>query len=276
MGKRLACEIGDQFGYWTVIDNIPEVRNTHRYVKVKCKCGVEDWRALSDLVSGKTTGCKSCKARERSIKISIGDRYKHWTVIDGPKTTEYQSIEWLVQCDCGNTRWIQPSELINPNYCFQCSKCAQKERGQKERIQNGGINNLTLTRFTKLQKSAKNRGYEFSITIPYLWDLFQEQKQCCAITGDYIANIEDASLDRIDSNKGYVVGNVQWVTKQANLSKHVMSMEQLYEFCKKVLNHANQQPSGGLTSTEGSETNGWNSNREYNTNTSAEYPEISG
>lgn len=35
-----------------------------------------------------------------------------------------------------------------------------------------------------------------------------------------------------------------------------MTMEELYDFCKKVLNHANQQPSQGLTTLEGSETNG--------------------
>ena len=34
-----------------------------------------------------------------------------------------------------------------------------------------------------------------------------------------------------------------------------MTMKQLYEFCKKVLNHANQQPSLQLTQQEGSETN---------------------
>jgi hypothetical protein len=38
-----------------------------------------------------------------------------------------------------------------------------------------------------------------------------------------------------------------------------MTMSELYEFCKKVLNHANQQPSTPLTKCEGSETNSWNS-----------------
>lgn len=46
-----------------------------------------------------------------------------------------------------------------------------------------------------------------------------------------------------------------WVTYQANVSKHTMTMEQLYEFCRKVLNYANQQPSQPLTKLEGSETN---------------------
>lgn len=73
--------------------------------------------------------------------------------------------------------------------------------------------------------------------------MFQKQNQICAITGDRIENIEDASLDRIDSSKGYIEGNVQWVTYRANVSKHTMSMNELYEFCKKVLNYANQQPS---------------------------------
>lgn len=114
---------------------------------------------------------------------------------------------------------------------------------------------MTLTRYTKLQLSAKKRNIEFNISLEYLWNLFESQQQICAITGDYIPNIEEASLDRIDSSKGYIEGNVQWVTQQANLSKHVMTMEQLYEFCKKVLNHANQQPSTPLTKCEGSETN---------------------
>lgn len=34
--------------------------------KVKCKCGKEEDKCLSDLRSGRTTGCRSCKARERS------------------------------------------------------------------------------------------------------------------------------------------------------------------------------------------------------------------
>ena len=65
----------------------------------------------------------------------------------------------------------------------------------------------------------------------------------------------NVSIDRIDSSKDYVEGNLQWTTYIANVSKHTMTMEQLYDFCKKVLNHANQQPSTPLTKCEGSETN---------------------
>lgn len=58
-----------------------------------------------------------------------------------------------------------------------------------------------------------------------------------------ICNLHNSKLSRM-------------VTYQANVSKHTMTMEQLYEFCNKVINHANQQPSASLTTCEGSETNG--------------------
>ena len=223
--------------------------------EIMWKCGKEDYRCLSDLNNGRATGCKSCKARERSRGIKIGDTYKSWTVIGGPTTSSYQSIRWLCQCKCGNQRWIQGNELTNPNRCFECHACAGKTRKEAFTLKNGRVGELTLTRYKKLQKSAEIRGIPFEVSIEYLWNLFELQQHQCAITGDTINHLKDASLDRIDSVKGYIVGNVQWTTIQANLSKHTLSMQQLYDFCKKVLNHANQQPSTGLTTCEGSETN---------------------
>lgn len=257
--KKLDCEIGDKFGYWTVIDNTKIVKNGHTYVSVQCKCGKEQEVCLSDLNNARTTGCRSCKARDRSRKINIGDKYKHWTVISGPRTSDHNCIEWLVQCDCKESeRWIQGNELTDQNKCFECQKCAAKSRGTKQAESNGKVGDLTLTRFTKLKNSAEKRGILFEVSIEFLWNLFKSQGQICAITGDYIESIENASLDRIDSSKDYIEDNVQWVTYQANVSKHIMTMPQLYEFCKKVLNHANQHPSKDLTTLEGSETNSWN------------------
>jgi hypothetical protein len=43
-----------------------------------------------------------------------------------------------------------------------------------------------------------------------------------------------ASLDRIDSKKGYVRGNVRWVSRAINLMKNDMSDESLNEFLKLI------------------------------------------
>lgn len=227
-------KVGDKFGDWTVINTDIPSRNKARYIQ--CQCGAVNEINASALRNGKSSSCKSC------------------SVIDGPiyrNSTAY----YKVRCDCGTEAYKLPIELLYENRDFQCEKCAQRERALQTTLTNGRVGDLTLTEHTRLRRLAEKRGYAFEVSIEYLWNLFQEQKQICAITGDYIPNIKEASLDRIDSSKGYIKGNVQWVTYQANVSKHTMTMEQLYEFCRKVLNYANQQPSQPLTKLEGSETN---------------------
>lgn len=253
--KKLNCKLGDTFGNWTVIDNNTFVKNKHTYVKVQCKCGKIEDKCLSDLVNGRTKSCKSCAARSRGIPVKIGDKYKSWTVIGGPKLFNGTHIKYEVQCECGTTKWVQANELTDPTRNFKCAKCAAKERGAAQAERNGKIGELTLTRFTKLRRSAEKRNIEFSVSLEYLSNLYESQNHICAITGKQINSIKEASLDRINSSIGYIEGNVQWTTCQANLSKHAMTMEELYQFCKDVLNYANQQPSQPLTKLEGSETN---------------------
>ena len=37
--RKLKCEIGDKFGYWSVVNNTPVVKSGHSYVLAQCKCG---------------------------------------------------------------------------------------------------------------------------------------------------------------------------------------------------------------------------------------------
>lgn len=252
--RKREINIGDVFGDWTVIDLNCESRNKARYVKCRCKCGVEKEVILSGLLHNKTTCCKSC-ARRKSTKIfKKGDKFKFWTIIGGP-IYRNSAAYYKVKCECGNEAYKLPVELLYPNRDFCCEQCAHRKAMYDLTINNGRIGDLTKTEYTRLKRSADIRNIPFNVTIEYLWNLFLKQDKKCAITGDSIDTINNASLDRIDSTKGYIESNVQWVTKQANLSKHIMSMDQLYDFCKKVLQHANQQPSQSLTRLKGSETN---------------------
>ncbi len=245
--KRLQCKIGDRFGYWTVIDNTPTTKHGHTHVKVQCKCGKIQESDLNALKRGKATGCRSCKAQDRKIPIKIGEIYKDWKVIYGPKVSKHQNVQWKVSCNCCGitTRWIQGNELVNPNKCFCCQKCASKNMFRRTTKERGRIGDLNKTQYTRLQRLAETRNIKFNLSIKYLWNLFILQKRKCALTGDSIENIREASLDRINSDLGYLERNVQWTTKQANISKHTMSQKDLITFCEKVINHANQQPSQG-------------------------------
>lgn len=62
----------------------------------------------------------------------------------------------------------------------------------------------------------------------YLWKLFLKQNGKCALSGLGISfggligekrSSTTASLDRINSTKGYIKGNVQWVHKHINKMK---------------------------------------------------------
>jgi hypothetical protein len=46
-----------------------------------------------------------------------------------------------------------------------------------------------------------------------------------------------ASLDRINSDEGYIKGNVQWVHKDINIMKNIYSSKYFIEMCKKVANN---------------------------------------
>ena len=43
-----------------------------------------------------------------------------------------------------------------------------------------------------------------------------------------------ASLDRIDSNLGYVKGNVQWVHKHINVMKNIFNQDMFIFLCNQV------------------------------------------
>lgn len=82
---------------------------------------------------------------------------------------------------------------------------------------------------------ARKRGHECNITKEYLKHIWEEQKYKCAYTGINLIlpnyhSVNDplrtASLDRIDSSKGYIEGNVQFVSIAINMMKHSMSDEQ--------------------------------------------------
>ena len=74
-----------------------------------------------------------------------------------------------------------------------------------------------------------------------MWRLFLIQKRKCALTnkilnfGKRSRSVQcTASLDRIDSKKGYENGNVQWVHKDINKIKWDYDQDYFIEMCKLV------------------------------------------
>ena len=102
----------------------------------------------------------------------------------------------------------------------------------------GVINSST---FNQIKGSAKARALEFNLTKEYLNDLFESQKGLCVFSGIELTfgSVDDkstttASLDRIDNDKGYIKGNVQWVHKEINLMRGQMTIENFLKACELI------------------------------------------
>jgi len=53
-------------------------------------------------------------------------------------------------------------------------------------------------------------------------------------SGDF--NDINASLDRIDNSKGYIIDNVQFVHKDINIMRGTLSMERFTDLCNLISN----------------------------------------
>ena len=92
-----------------------------------------------------------------------------------------------------------------------------------------------ISRFKNLCTHARKRTKYFSLVNSDLSDLWEKQDGRCAYTKLPLlatANqFNTISLDRVDSSKGYVVGNIQLVCAAINKMKQEYTEEVFFLFC---------------------------------------------
>ena len=180
---------------------------------------------------------------------NIGTKFGEWIVVDNniqsKKSVQYGKYV-AVQCVCGFIKEVRLSTLCRGE-STQCQKCIAKKRSKNYFK---GVGDLSQSFFYHIQKSAISRNIEFDITAEYLWELFLNQKRVCALSGLDLCfytsykekTRQTASVDRIDSSKGYIKGNVQWVHKWVNLMKLDFSQEEFIEMCELISKHRKADP----------------------------------
>jgi len=99
-------------------------------------------------------------------------------------------------------------------------------------------------------RRAANRGdasQKIEVNLDYVYNVGASQDFLCALTGDELeftrggqtwlgkwCNPNSCTIDRIDSDKGYVEGNIQLITWKANCLKQHLDNNEFIEFCKDV------------------------------------------
>lgn len=108
---------------------------------------------------------------------------------------------------------------------------------------NNRLDDFTSFRYF-LARARYRKKLSQNLTLEYLKTLWENQKGICPFTGWELilprtttgfeagTNIKNASLDRIDNNKGYEAGNVRFISLIANYARNSFCDDDLINFCK--------------------------------------------
>lgn len=167
---------------------------------------------------------------------SIDHTNKRFGRLVARKPTEQRirrQVVWECVCDCGKEVLAGATELQMGSK--KSCGCLTAWRGYGE---------ISGSYWCHIRNMAKKRGIALLVTQEEAWGLFLQQDRKCAYTGLLLSFLhsfqygrnQSASLDRIDSSKPYVIGNIQWVHRKINLMKGTLSHEKFIELCRMVSN----------------------------------------
>ena len=124
-------------------------------------------------------------------------------------------------------------------------------RGKFQRVAVVLAGEITTRVWNQIRAGALRRDLEFSVTPEYCWEVFLQQRRKCALTGVKLTfpkrttSVKSsrwkfertASLDRINSNRGYVPGNVRWTHKRVNVMRSDQTDDEFFMWCNLVVRH---------------------------------------
>lgn len=226
-----SIQVGVKFGDSEVVELLgKELISGRLRQKVACRCPCGSTYETLDIYlwRGEGAHCHNCKLQ--NLRIPLKTRFDK-LVVTGycQRGSRFMAI---CQCDCGNKILVRTSSLAKN----KTNNCGCAPRGKWK-----GWGEVSQSYFSRVLRGAKLRGLSVTVELRDLWDLYLKQSGKCALSGEPIKLSQapsktamTASLDRIDSNKGYELDNIQWVHKDVNLMKSDLDQTRFIELCKKI------------------------------------------
>ena len=171
------------------------------------------------------------------FKDRSGEKHNSWTILK-IHSKNGKNFIWECICDCGNVVLREINNICS-NHSKKCVNCANDE---KKILKYDA--ELSDAIWNKIILSAKRRNIFVEMTKDEAYSIFLKQNKKCLLSGleiNFAKNPKEfrelkqtASLDRINSDIGYVRDNLQWVHKDINLMKNVFSQDKFIELCKLI------------------------------------------
>lgn len=167
--------------------------------------------------------CRNCRPDYRSVKDDDYSIYKN------------ASGKWCSVCSgCEKEQAYTRKDHAKQSSLndWQCRSCYGKAKSDN------GVVGDERREYNRYKKSAADRGIQWDLTLEQMFSSFTGR---CAMTKWPISISymdKTASLDRIDSAKGYTKDNVWWVHSMVNMSKNKYSYSDFITMCIDVAKHA--------------------------------------
>lgn len=114
----------------------------------------------------------------------------------------------------------------------------RREKGLEKQYRQSSVRRWLCGRTRTCKVGAKRKDKSYQINLDFLCSLYKKQGGKCAISNlqmdTKFKSPYAISIDRTDSEKGYVVGNVQLVCQAINLAKNKHSNAIMIEFTNSI------------------------------------------
>ena len=179
-------------------------------------------------------------------KNVLGKKFGYLIVKDLIQRGKEYNWQWRAICECslcGKKDFETSIQNILRGRTTSCG-CRRDQYSKitgKNSKQFTGYEEITGTIWGSYTERAKNKGRKIKISIKEAYELFLKQGKKCALTGLDIhfggyRKETTASLDRINNDMDYVIGNVQWVHKDVNIMKNIFPQDYFIGICRLISN----------------------------------------
>lgn len=171
--------------------------------------------------------------------VKPGHRYGKWTVVERSGQDRFRRPTFKLRCDCGSevvARWKQSKSCG----CVRSAKLRIVNTGKRKAYGESSFNQL----YRAYRNKAYKRGIEFSLSKDEFRELVNKPCYYCCLPPSgimsgygYYGEYVYSGIDRVDSQNGYVIGNVVPCCKFCNPAKGSLSRQEFFEWASRVVSH---------------------------------------
>jgi len=174
--------------------------------------------AKAEFTVDKIIGGRTVISGEIKSGVDLGKTKKEWYV--------------EVRCECGKEEWVR-LHALRQRKADLCPNCRSKGERSPTFVGYKDMPGRIISRLKGCASARKHTKDTIDFDAEYIYNLFHTQNGKCKITNVGL-DWDTASLDRIDSSKGYTKNNVQWVHRTINKMKLNMQDDEFISWCKIV------------------------------------------